>query len=213
LLAEEIILHSISSLTRVFVGWFIAVLCGVTLGLIRSSFTPKMRNNFLLNFIIEAPKYPPPIAWIPFIILLFGVSEQSAYAIVFIGAFPPIFTSCYEAAINIPDSITRITNTLELSRLQKLFKIIIYYIAPEIFTSLKVAAGIAWMCVIAAEMISGQSGLGYAIQLSRMNMQYNEVIYYMLIIGIIGFFINWSLNLLEKVVLPWSIKGKGYAKD
>src|SRR5690606_9192835 len=141
-------------------------------GLLRASLPKVIRNNFLFNFFLEIPRFPPPIAWIPFVILLCGIGEISAYIIVFIGAFPPIFTSTYESAINIPEPIVRFTNSLQISRWKKQFYIYMLYIAPNIFTSLKVAGAMAWMCVIAAEMISGQSGLGYAIQLSRLNMQY-----------------------------------------
>jgi ABC-type nitrate/sulfonate/bicarbonate transport system permease component len=162
----------------------------------------------MFNFLIEIPKFPPPIAWIPFIILAFGVSEIGAYTIVFIGAFPSIFTSTYEASINLPKSLTRFADSLGMPPLQRQLNITLRYIAPQLFTSFKVSSAMAWMCVIAAEMISGQSGLGYAIQLSRLNMQYQEVIIYMLAIGVIGFLIHWSLGLLERVILPWSQKGK-----
>ena len=189
-------------------GWFLALVLGVFLGLLRASLPKTVRNNFFFNFFLEIPRFPPPIAWIPFIILLLGIGEWSAYTIVFIGAFPPIFTSTYEAAINIPEPILRFTNSLQLPRWKRQFHILMMYISPEIFTSLKVAAAMAWMCVIAAEMISGQSGLGYAIQLGRLNMQYDEVLFCMLAIGSIGYFIHWVLNMSESLLLPWSLKGK-----
>ncbi|MCJ8277676.1 MAG: ABC transporter permease subunit, partial [Bdellovibrionales bacterium] len=140
------------------------------------------------------------------IILLFGVRELSAYSIVFIGAFPPVFFSTYVAAANVPKAITRFADSLELSPFERQFKITMMCMAPIIFTSAKVAAGMAWMCVIAAEMISGQSGLGYAIQLSRLNMQFQEIVIYMIAIGTIGYLIHWALNKLEKTLLPWSLR-------
>ncbi|MCJ8277142.1 MAG: hypothetical protein MJK18_09905, partial [Bdellovibrionales bacterium] len=71
----ELLEHSLNSLSRVFIGWLFGVSLGVFLGLMRARLPQWLQRNFIFNFVVEAPRFPPPIAWIPFIILLLGVSE------------------------------------------------------------------------------------------------------------------------------------------
>lgn len=201
---QQTLFHCFYSLSRVFVGLIAAVIIGVLLGLLRSSLPDPIKKNRFLKFIFEAPKFPPPIAWIPFVILIFGIGELSAYAIVFLAAFSPIFTSTYEGAESVSIKIRNFARSLELKGLKYLFLIILPASLPQILTGIRVGISMGWMAVIAAEMISGQSGLGYSIQLNRLNMRYDLMILDMILIGFIGFLLYEGTLLLERKGTPWS---------
>jgi ABC-type nitrate/sulfonate/bicarbonate transport system permease component len=196
-------LNCLFSVKRVVAGVCMALLLGIPLGLGRSLLPPWLKSNALIRFLFEAPKFPPPIAWIPFVILFFGIGEISAYVIVFIGAFSPIFTSTYEGAESVPMVIRNCARSMEIRGVRYLWHIIFRSALPQIFTGIRVGVSMGWMSVIAAEMISGQSGLGYSIQLNRLNMQYDLMTVDIVLIGIIGFLLFETVLLVQKKIIPW----------
>lgn len=191
------------SLKRVVAGVVLAAIFGIALGLLRSALPPRIKSNPLLKFFMEAPKFPPPIAWIPFVIIAFGIGELSAAIIVFIGAFSPIFIATYDGAESIPKVWRQTAASLEMSRARFLFEVVFKGSLPHIFMGLRGGVSMGWMAVIAAEMISGQSGLGYSIQLNRVNLQYHLMIADMFAIGLIGFLLFELIVAAEKWAIPW----------
>ncbi len=201
-----IALNCAYSVIRVLIGVCAAVVLGITIGLLRSVLPAGLKRNGLIKFCFEAPKFPPPIAWIPFVILFFGIGEFSAYTIVFIGAFSPIFTNSYDGAESVSIIIRNTARSLEIRGVKFLWQIVFQAALPQIFTGIRVGISMGWMSVIAAEMISGQSGLGYSIQLNRLNLQYDLVTLDMILIGVIGFLLFEGSNMLEKKTIPWHEK-------
>ena len=116
----EILKDTVYSLQRVLIGVSAALLIGVFLGFFRSRLPQKLKKNVLFNFIVDFAKYPPPIAWIPFVIFTFGIGELAAYVIVFIGAVSPIFTSTYQSIENIPRPLIWSAKSLQLGFMRKL---------------------------------------------------------------------------------------------
>lgn len=200
---SAIAINCLFSIQRVIAGVLIAIVLGVAIGLGRSLLPPKIKRNGLVKFFFEAPKFPPPIAWIPFVILLFGIGETSAYAIVFIGAFSPIFTSTYEGAESVPLVIRNSARSMEIKGVKYLWQVVFPAALPQILTGVRVGVSMGWMAVIAAEMISGQSGLGYSIQLNRLNMQYDLMAVDIILIGIVGFLLFESTVFLQRKIIPW----------
>ncbi|NTV14997.1 MAG: ABC transporter permease [Desulfobulbaceae bacterium] len=196
-------LNCLYSLSRVGAGVCMAMVIGVALGLGRSLLPVWLKRNRVLKFILEAPKFPPPIAWIPFVIIWLGIGEFSAWVIVFIGAVSPIFTSTYEGAEAVAPPLRNCARSLEVRGFRYLLRIVFPAALPQIFTGVRVGVSMGWMSVIAAEMISGQSGLGYSIQMNRLNMQYDLMTVDMVLIGIIGFLLHEASLLLQKQVIPW----------
>lgn len=199
----SLLVNSLYSVSRVLAGTFLAIVLGVLLGLGRSALPDLLKRSRIIRFLCEAPKFPPPIAWIPFVILFLGIGEISAYAIVFIGAFSPIFTSTFEGAESVPPAIRNCAHSMEITGFNLLSQIIFPSALPQIFTGIRVGVSMGWMSVIAAEMISGQSGLGYSIQLNRLNMQYDLMTVDMICIGIIGFLLYETTVMLQKKIIPW----------
>jgi ABC-type nitrate/sulfonate/bicarbonate transport system permease component len=201
---NDILAHSLSSLGRVGLGVFLGTIFGIFLAVLRSIFPLKLRRNFLVSLFFEFPRFPPPIAWIPFVILLFGIGQLSTIVIVFIASFPVMYANTYEWIERIPAIYVRISKTMELSVWKKIFSIYLPAISPGLFTGFRQALGMGWMSIIAAEMIGGQEGLGYSIQLSRLNLEYGEMIVHIFIIGFLGFCFHFGSLWLEEKKIPWS---------
>ncbi len=199
----NIFMNCLLSLQRVFIGVAIALLIGIVVGILRSALPPKIKNNKLIRFLFEAPKFPPPIAWIPFVILLFGIGEKAAYCIVFIGAFSPIFINTFQAAETLPLIWKQSAASMEIRGFNYYYHIVFKGSLPQIFVGLRAGISMGWMSVIAAEMISGQSGLGYSIQMNRLNLQYGLMIVDMCLIGAIGFLLVELIGVLENKIVPW----------
>ena len=123
--------------------------------------------------------------------------------IVFIGAFSPVFTSTYEGAESVPLVIRNCAMSMELRGFRYLWQVIFRSAMPQIFTGVRLGVSMGWMSVIAAEMISGQSGLGYSIQLNRLNMQYDLMTLDIVLIGIIGFLLFEATVFMQRAIIPW----------
>lgn len=189
-----------ASLQRVLIGYLIASIVGITLALVLGYFR-TLGNN--LRMIIELLRPIPPIAWIPIAILLFGLGNASAYFIVFLGSFSPIFTNTYFGVLSLPRIYKNITASFEINRFTYFVKILLFFSLPYIFTGLRIGIGMAWMSVIAAELIGAQSGLGYYIQINRLLLRTDNILVGMILIGFIGFSLNGLLELLERIVIRW----------
>lgn len=203
MLTQEVLNNCLASLLRVLCGGSLAFFLGIVAGLLRFSLPSFLKRNFLFNLLLDAPKFPPPIAWIPFVILWLGVGDKAAWAIVFIGVFPPVFTSTYEALSGVKVEILRVARSLELTYFQMLFKIYLPAILPQVFTGMRVGLIMGWMSIIAAEMLSGSSGLGYSIQLNRLNLEFERMVVDMILISLIGYFLSWGMSKLQKKVVRW----------
>lgn len=189
----------INSLLKVSVGFLIASIIGILLGLILGS-TQKFK--FIVK-IIEILRPIPPIAWIPIAIIIFGLGNTSAYFIVFLGAFFPIFTNTYFGALSLPLIYKNISSSFEISSSTYFFKILLFNALPNIFTGLKIGIGMAWMSVIAAELIGSQSGLGYFIQLNRLLLRTDNILIGMITIGFIGNLLQNLIELIRKKSIYW----------
>ncbi len=201
----EIWLHIATSLARVVIGFLLAASLAIPLGIL--SGYSRTFNDFLKPF-VEILRPIPPIAWIPIAILLFGVGNGSSYFIVFLGAFFPIFTNTYFGSVSLPVVYRNVALSFEVGRNKFITKILFYFSLPYIFTGLKIGIGMAWMSLIAAELIGAQSGLGYFIQINRLLLRIDNVIVGMILIGAIGLALARSLTVLEKKIMPWLPQSK-----
>jgi len=200
LFSKEIFFHIIASLQRVLIGFFIASVFGVILALILGYY---QNVGEYIKPVIEILRPIPPIAWIPIAILLFGLGNSSAYFIVFLGAFFPIFTNTYFGVISLPVIYRNVAASLELSRYIFIKKILFKFSLPFIFVGLKIGIGMAWMSVIAAELIGAQSGLGYYIQINRLLLRADKILLGMILIGIIGLLLNKVVAKAELLLIKW----------
>ncbi len=197
----NIIDNTLISIKRVLLGFLIAGIVAIPIGIFMGYFS-TIRDLF--DTFIELLRPIPPLAWVPLALAWFGIGENSMLFIIFIGAFFPVLINTIAGVRAVPKILIESAQTLGASQKDILMKIVIPASSPYILTGLRIGAGIAWMCVVAAEMLPGSSaGLGYLImysyQLSRMDI----VVACMIIIGLIGLTLDRGLRYIEERFFKW----------
>jgi len=192
-----------SSLRRVLVGLTAAIVFGVVLGLILG---PLKRVGDFISAVLEYLRPIPPIAWIPIAILWFGIGEMSAYFIIFLAAFFPIFTNTFVGARSVSPVHRTVAHSLSVGKRLFILDVLLPTALPQIVTGVRIGAGFAWMAVIASEMVAAQSGLGYMIQLNRLLLMSDKVVAGMVVIGVIGYLMNRLTLMLGDMLTPWRQK-------
>ncbi|HEY1090975.1 MAG TPA: ABC transporter permease [Burkholderiaceae bacterium] len=189
--------HITSSLFRVGVGFGLAALVGIPLGLWMGWVTPAYRT---LNPIFQMLRPISPIAWIPLAILWFGMDDVSPIFLIFISSVFPLIVQTTSGVHTIERRYLRAAANFGVSR-QVLFRqVVIPAVLPEIIIGMRIGIGVAWLVVVAAEMIALRSGLGYLIMDSRnAGNRYDLVIASMVIIGLIGLLLDGATRLLERL--------------
>ena len=187
----------IDSLRRVAIGFGAAIAIGVPLGLTLGWYPAA---NHVVNPLLEILRPISPIAWIPVAIILFGVGERAATFLIFLGALFPIVVACVDGVSNVPSVFRLAGRNFGLSPVQMLTRVVFPAALPKIIVGLRLALGIAWLVVVAAEMIAVDSGLGYLVIDSRNSgKRYDLVVGAMLIIGLIGLVLDSGFRRMEKV--------------
>jgi len=192
--------NSIASLYRVTAGFYLAVLLGVPLGIIlgrvkllRDIFTP------LINFLRPIS----PLAWIPLAMLWFGIGDKPAIFLIFLASFFPLLIATTIAVLSINPIFFQVAANFNLSNLETVTKIIVPAIIPDVVTALRLTIAIAWLVVVAAEMIAVQSGLGYLILDSRNALRMDYVMVGMIMIGLLGVLLD---SIMRQLALLASYK-------
>lgn len=187
-----------ASIARVSVGFSIAAIVGVSLGLLLGRASQVARYILPL---IEIVRPISVIAWIPIAILWFGLGDRPSWFLIALGAFFPIFTNTYDGARSLPDIHVRVAQCFGAPRWLFIRQVLIPATLPHITTGLRIGLGTGWTCVIAAELISATSGLGYMIQLARTTIETEKVFAGMAVIGVIGFLMNILVLRLERLLI------------
>ena len=157
----------------------------------------------ILQIIIEATRPVPPIAWIPLSIIFFGIGNTSSYFIVFLWCFFPIYTNTLKWFRSLPEIIYNTTRTYSISWRKFILRILLPYSLPYIFTGIKIWVWTGWMSVIAAEIIATQAWLWYFIQINRLMLNTENIIIWMVLIWMIGYFLVHIISRLEHLLTPW----------
>ncbi|HKP12081.1 MAG TPA: ABC transporter permease, partial [Blastocatellia bacterium] len=185
----------VASLFRVTVGFVLAA-SGIPLGLVlgnhvtsRTALLPAI--NFFRNL--------SPLAWIPFAILWFGIGDVPAIFLIFMASFFPIVLATIAAVATIPAVYFRVARDYGIRGNELLTKVTLPAILPQVITALRVTAGLAWVVVVAAEMIAGRDGLGFAIWDARNGLRMDLLVAGMVVIGIIGVVIDRVLVQLTRI--------------
>lgn len=189
-----------ASVVRVAVGFGLAAVAGISLGLLLAM--NRKVAAYLLP-LVEILRPISVIAWIPLAILWFGLGDHSAWFIIFIGGFFPIFTNAYTGACAVAPIHVQVSQCFGAGRWLFLTRVMLPTAVPYIVTGLRVGLGVAWTCVIAAELIAATSGLGYMIQLARSMVETEKVMSGMIVIGAVGFLMNSLMLWLEHALVGW----------
>ncbi len=188
------------SLRRIALGFAVATLLGVGLGLLVGRY--RLARQLLFPA-FEALRPIPAIAWVPISIMLWPDNEVSIVFITFIGAFFPILLNTVSGVQAVDAVLLRAGQCLGAREPQLMWHVVLPGAAPQIFTGLAVGMGVAWVSLIAAEMISGQFGIGYFTWESYSLIAYADIVLGMITIGVLGLACSWLIRLASHVLLPW----------
>jgi len=192
--------HVSSSLTRVFAGFVAAALVGVGLGLLIGR---SRRAEDTLLPPLELLRPIPAVAWIPLAILMFPSSELSMIFITFTGALFPILLNTIHGVEGVDPRLIASARSLGGTRRAIFTDVIIPAAAPSIVTGLAIGMGTCWFCLVTAEMISGQFGIGYYTWESYTLQNYADIVVGMLAIGLFGMGSSALIKGAGRLLMPW----------
>ncbi|MFY1662801.1 ABC transporter permease [Pseudomonas sp. Pseu.R1] len=192
--------HLSASLGRVFAGYMAAVVIGVALGVIIGR--SRRAEDWLLPP-LEVLRPIPAVAWIPLAILMFPSSELSMVFITFTGALFPILLNTVHGVEGVDRRLIASAKSLGAGRRAILLEVVLPGAAPGIITGLAIGMGTSWFCLVTAEMISGQFGIGYYTWESYTIQNYADIVVGMLLIGLLGMGSSGLIKRLGRLFTPW----------
>jgi NitT/TauT family transport system permease protein len=195
--------HVVLSCRRIFIGFALAASVAVPLGLVMGRFRLVREIVFPVS---EVLRPIPAIAWVPMSIMLWPSNEESIVFITFLGSFFPILLNTLHGMAMVDPVLIRAAQCLG-AREASIFREV-YFPAtlPYVFTGLTVGMGVAWVSLIAAEMISGQFGIGYFTWEAYSLVQYADIALGMICIGVLGLGSSALIRGVGRVVMPWAKK-------
>jgi len=174
----------LTSLERVAVGFGLAAIVGVLVGTIVGQSVWAMRG---LDPIFQILRTVPPLAWLPISLAAFRDAHPSAIFVIFITAIWPVLINTAVGIRNIPDDYRNVARVLRLNPLEFFVKIMVPAAAPYIFTGLRIGIGLAWLAIVAAEMLTGGVGIGFFIWDAWNSSRIPDIVVALIYIGVIGF--------------------------
>ena len=192
------------SIARVGVGFLAAVAIGVTVGILMGW------NDVIFKIIdpfIQFIRPVPPLAYIPLLVVWMGIGEVPKVVLILIGTLPVILISTVSGVRSTPIQRIRVAQCLGANPFQLFFYTVLPSALPEIFTGMRVGIGIAWSCLVAAELIAATAGLGWLVEYAGQNLQVGVIFVGIIAIGVSGYLMELIIRAVESVVVPW--KGRG----
>ena len=190
----------LASLQRVAIGYTLAAIVGISLGILVG--TSQLMSK-ALDPIFQFLRVVAPLAWVPIALAALRQNEPAALFVIFITAIWPILINTSVGVRQIPSDYNNVAKVLQLSKKEYFFNILIPSALPYIFTGLRIALGLAWLAIIAAEIVmSGIVGIGFFIWNAYQNNQVSEVILAVVYIGAVGLLLDKLMIWLESRILP-----------
>jgi NitT/TauT family transport system permease protein len=197
------------SVRRILLGFLIAIAVGVPLGLMVGKYR-RVRDLFMP--VVEILRPIPAIAWVPMSIMLWPNNEAAIVFITFIGAFFPILLNTIHGVHSMDGVLIRAGRCLGAGEVRLFWNVILPGSLPHIFTGLAVGMGVAWVSLIAAEMISGQFGVGYFTWEAYSLVNYPAIVLGMITIGVLGLVCSGIIRLCGILMMPWLAYAPGSKK-
>ncbi len=194
--------HLLVSLRRVLVGFFVATILGIILGI--GMGTSKWAEA-IFKPVFELLRPIPPIAWISLVILFFGIGEISKYILCGIGAFTNVTLNAYTGARNVDQELVGCARMLGTSERAIFFRVVLPSCTPQIFAGMQVALSTSWMEVLAAEMVGAQEGCGWMIQRGSDTLNITLVMVGMIVIGAVGMLLAAIMRVIERRLCSWNV--------
>ncbi|MBT9372867.1 nitrate ABC transporter permease [Rhizobium sp. CSW-27] len=189
--------HIFASLQRVAIGYALAVVAGVALGVLVGQSQWAMRG---LDPIFQVLRTVPPLAWLPLSLAAFRDGNPSAIFVIFITAIWPIIINTAVGIRNIPQDYQNVAKVLRLNGFEYFAKIMLPAAAPYIFTGLRIGIGLSWLAIVAAEMLIGGVGIGFFIWDAWNSSLISDIIVALIYVGVVGFFLDRFIAFIGRLV-------------
>jgi len=193
-----------ASVGRITVGFVTAVIVGVPIGFWMAS------NKFIfaaLDPLLQFLRPIPPLAYIPVMVVWFGTGELSKFVLIFFCTLPIIIISAMSGVKSVQETRLRVASVFGASSMQKFRYVVLPSALPEIFTGMRVGIGVAWSCLVAAEILAASVGLGWLVQYAGQEVQIGIIFVGIAAIGLLGYLMELAIRLIESMAVPW--KGRG----
>lgn len=189
-----------ASLQRVAIGYTLAAIVGIGLGIVVGL---NKRISKGLDPVFQILRTVPPLAWVPIALAALQQNQPAALFVIFITAVWPILINTAVGVKQIPQDYNNVAQVLRLPRSEYFFKILFPAALPYIFTGLRIAIGLAWLAIIAAEIVmSGIVGIGFFIWNAYQNGQVSEIILALVYIGLVGWLLDKVMVYIQNLILP-----------
>ncbi|HCJ6371964.1 MULTISPECIES: taurine ABC transporter permease TauC [unclassified Citrobacter] len=192
--------HLAASLARIVIALLAAVLLGVPVG-IAMGLSPTIRG--ILDPIIELYRPVPPLAYLPLMVIWFGIGETSKILLIYLAIFAPVAMSALAGVRSAQQVRVRAAQSLGASRAQVLWFVILPGALPEILTGLRIGLGVGWSTLVAAELIAATRGLGFMVQSAGEFLATDVVLAGIAVIAVIAFILELGLRALQRRLTPW----------
>ncbi|WP_455648723.1 taurine ABC transporter permease TauC [Kluyvera sp.] len=192
--------HLAASLGRILVALLAATLVGIPVG-IAMGLSPTVRG--ILDPIIELYRPVPPLAYLPLMVIWFGIGETSKILLIYLAIFAPVAMSALAGVKSAQQVRIRAAQSLGASRAQVLWLVILPGALPEILTGLRIGLGVGWSTLVAAELIAATRGLGFMVQSAGEFLATDVVLAGIAVIAIIAFGLELGLRTLQRRLTPW----------
>jgi len=192
----DLVKHAVASLYRVTLGFYLSAILGIPLGMFLGRLPIA---KMLINPMIQFLRPISPLAWIPLAMLWFGIGDPPAIFLIFLSSFFPLVVSTTIAVNRINPIYFQVAANFNLTRTEVITKVVIPAIVPSVVTALRLTVTIAWLVVVAAEMIAVQSGLGYLILDARNALRMDYVMNGMIAIGLIGLTLDGIMRRMGQI--------------
>jgi len=182
-----------NSLARVFGGFALAIAVGVPVGLLIG----MSKNAYAaMNPYIQILKPVSPLAWLPLALFVFKEVNTTAIFVIFVTSIWPIIINTALGVRSVSEDYLNVAKVLQLSPFERVFQIILPVAVPFIFTGMRLSLGIAWLVIVAAEMLTGGVGIGFWIWDEYNNLNYSHIIIGIILIGVIGYILDALMGLI-----------------
>jgi nitrate/nitrite transport system permease protein len=196
--------HLLASLTRVGVGYLLAALLGIALGVLVGQSQLAMRG---LDPIFQVLRTVPPLAWLPLSLAAFRDAQPSAVFVILITAIWPIIINTSVGIRNIPQDYKNVARVIRLSPPEYFFKIMLPATVPYMFTGLRIGIGLSWLAIVAAEMLVGGVGIGFFIWDAWNSSLIADIIVALIYVGLVGFCLDRLVAMIGRVVARGTVAG------
>lgn len=198
--------YTLASIYRVMVGWALAVVAAVPLGMLIGT---SKKAEALVEPIIDFARYLPVVALVPLTLLYFGIGDLQKFVIIFLGTFFQLVLMVSDVVSSVQRDLLRASATLGASKWQTYHMVLIPASMPGIMDNLRITIGWAWTYLVVAELVAANSGLGYMVLRAQRFLATDRIFAGLIIIGLVGLGTDYLFKWLTKIIVPWREKVGG----